>query len=526
MDFTSQGYHRVHVTHPVAAAPRGIIRPVCFMFSPDDISVKDKSSGADPKQRWLWLASNNYEAKVGNNQREIQEIHVVVYIDSNNVWRRLTVMFTKSERPEGSFEDDLMEDTGGHVMGRSDRIYNTVRRYLDTMRLCNDAIVTRLVLATRDDEKLWCDVSAGRTEIFPEVSSDRVRRLGCRLIPESSMQFLGFVDSDIHREELSERSEDAWSRIKQGEYYVMLQGVVYIKIDFKDRDSVRVFLNETERDQQAGTVVGLAINQGGTHIKGRLVNTDITMAHFSRMRKIVVPSTLSPAEQLQDRIQKRQAEEKSRRDEREQGPDSPDYGLHGNRRDPAQDYLAQSGARPASTPSKALARKPAPGNARQQQSQPYDSQQYRFFSPNEDGSRPPSSSSRGSPTRSLPDEPDWTPRSHSSSSAPLYSADPFDYQTHGPSAQYQHGRRNFSGPAGVSYSALRRVPVPASGAMTRVPTSEPTPMQRSASGLSNEVIEISSDDDSDEGVRVDSQGYSTGYGVVARGGGRVRPGRR
>ena len=319
MDFTSQGYHRVHVTHPVAAAPRGIIRPVCFMFSPDDISVKDKSSGADPKQRWLWLASNNYEAKVGNNQREIQEIHVVVYIDSNNVWRRLTVMFTKSERPEGSFEDDLMEDTGGHVMGRSDRIYNTVRRYLDTMRLCNDAIVTRLVLATRDDEKLWCDVSAGRTEIFPEVSSDRVRRLGCRLIPESSMQFLGFVDSDIHREELSERSEDAWSRIKQGEYYVMLQGVVYIKIDFKDRDSVRVFLNETERDQQAGTVVGLAINQGGTHIKGRLVNTDITMAHFSRMRKIVVPSTLSPAEQLQDRIQKRQAEEKSRRDEREQG---------------------------------------------------------------------------------------------------------------------------------------------------------------------------------------------------------------
>ena len=208
------------------------------------------------------------------------------------------------------------------------------------------------------------------------------------------------------------------------------------------------------------------------------------------------------------------------------GPDSPDYGLHGNRRDPAQDYLAQSGARPASTPSKALARKPAPGNARQQQSQPYDSQQYRFFSPNEDGSRPPSSSSRGSPTRSLPDEPDWTPRSHTSSSAPLYSADPFDYQTHGPSAQYQHGRRNFSGPAGVSYSALRRVPVPASGAMTRVPTSEPAPMQRSASGLSNEVIEISSDDDSDEGVRVDSQGYSTGYGVVARGGGRVRPGRR
>ncbi len=228
-------------------------------------------------------------------------------------------MFTKSERPDGSFEDDLMEDTGGHVMGRSDRIYNTIRRYLDTMRLCNDATVTRLVLATKDDEKLWCDVSEGPTEKFPEVLSDRVRQLGCRLIPESSMQFIGFVDSDINREELSERSEDAWVRTRQGEYYVLLQGVVYIKIDLKDRDSVRVFLNETERDQQAGMVEGLAINHGRTHVKGRLLNTDITMAHFSRRRKTVVPSTLSLAEQLQDRLQKRKEKEESLRDERAQG---------------------------------------------------------------------------------------------------------------------------------------------------------------------------------------------------------------
>lgn len=270
--------------------------------------------GADSNQRWLWLASNNYEITVENNERETQEMHVVMYIDSRNVWRRLTVIFIKSERPERSFEDDLMEETGGHVMGRSVYIYNTIRPQLDRMRLFDDTTVTHLVLTTKDDGKLWCDVSQGRTNNFPEVTSNRVRRLDCRLFPETQMQFIDFVDSDIMREELAPRSEDAWSRTKQGEYYVKFEGIVYVKIDLKDRDSVGGFLDETERDRQAGKIEGLVINRTGTHIKGRLLNTHITMSHFSRMRRIVVPSTLSLPEQLQQRIQKRKDAEKAMKD--------------------------------------------------------------------------------------------------------------------------------------------------------------------------------------------------------------------
>ena len=145
-----------------------------------------------------------------------------------------------------------------------------------------------------------------------------------------------------------------------------------------------------------------------------------------------------------------------------------------------------------------------------------------------------------SPTRSLPDDPNWVPgggglRSRSSSSAhlnarqppyPTSPGDPYAYQTYAPS----QARRNASGPAamGVSYPSARRMPPQRTSASgSRVPSDErlhfpSVPMSgRDAPSSSNqgrivhnEVIEISSDDDegededesddeSDEGVRVD-----------------------
>ncbi|KAI9663489.1 MAG: hypothetical protein M1831_002498 [Alyxoria varia] len=169
-----------------------------------------------------------------------------------------------------------------------------------------------------------------------------------------------------------------------------------------------------------------------------------------------------------------------------------------------------------------------------------------------------------SPTRSLPDDPNWVPgggglRSRSSSSAhlntrqppyPTTPGDPYAYQTYGPA----QSRRNVSGPAamGVSYSSVRRMPPQTSQTpadATRVPSDERlhyprVPVgSRDVTGASSsqgrlvhkEVIEISSDDDdegdvvnqeeesddeSDEGVRVDVIEEPRGGVAVGAAGGR------
>ncbi|KAB8337211.1 hypothetical protein FH972_021513 [Carpinus fangiana] len=175
----------------------------------------------------------------------------------------------------------------------------------------------------------------------------------------------------------------------------------------------------------------------------------------------------------------------------------------------------------------------ASGSSRPPASPPYPYDSPQMYRP----------SSRGSPARSersLPDDPDWSPRSRASSSTNLYSArdsrDPFAYQTGG-SREYA-GTRGFSGPAAVSYSSVRRVPPPlgSGGASTvRVPISELPgdggPRRVSASGLSKEVVDISSDEDDSEseeegGVHVAHSGAST---AVVRNTGRAqarRGGRR
>lgn len=105
------------------------------------------------------------------------------------------------------------------------------------------------------------------------------------------------------------------------------------------------------------------------------------------------------------------------------------------------------------------------------------------------------------------------------------------------------GRRNISDPRGaapaVTYANLRRAPgSTAAGSGVRVPMSsalvstvqESGLVRRTSSGLSQEVIEISSDDEeeddneSDEGVRVDIAPVEVT--TYAGRGGRARRGRR
>jgi len=104
----------------------------------------------------------------------------------------------------------------------------------------------------------------------------------------------------------------------------------------------------------------------------------------------------------------------------------------------------------------------------------------------------PRSSSRSS-QRSLPDDPDWVPMSRSRGATSSGLAAP------APESIIQ--RRNVSGPAGVSYAATQRRPsplpssAPLGGQVRQRGPGDDATRQRVASGLKQEIIEISSDDE-------------------------------
>jgi len=105
--------------------------------------------------------------------------------------------------------------------------------------------------------------------------------------------------------------------------------------------------------------------------------------------------------------------------------------------------------------------------------------------------------------RSLPDDPNWAPtsRTRDASSSSNFEYEHDEYYAEPP-------RRNVSGPAGMPYTAnMRRAsPLPNSAAVLRVPVGRVRGpvvpgyerQQRQASGLKQEVIEISSDDDEED----------------------------
>ncbi|KAF2237644.1 hypothetical protein EV356DRAFT_529969 [Viridothelium virens] len=176
--------------------------------------------------------------------------------------------------------------------------------------------------------------------------------------------------------------------------------------------------------------------------------------------------------------------------------------------------------------------------------------------------RPPSSSSRNSPTRSLPDDPNWAPRSRSTSTAnpsqEASAAYPGVYASHQqqqPPYPTSTGRRNVSGPAApeISYSTVpRRKPLSAAGTGAGRQPLQPPPLSHASHsdpsgirrvpggvpvGIEVEVEESSSEEgesseeseEEGQGVQVESQRYagsagvraSYGYGYAsgARGGG-------
>ena len=135
-----------------------------------------------------------------------------------------------------------------------------------------------------------------------------------------------------------------------------------------------------------------------------------------------------------------------------------------------------------------------------------------------------------SPTRSLPDDPDWTPRSRSSSSAQAYQYGASDRGADTlPFMAGSDGRRIVSEPMptnqSVAYSSVRRNP-PRQAQMGVI------------GGRPREIIDVSDDEDelvadgdSDDGVRIDvvpegHGNYSVQQGASASGGGpRARKGK-
>ncbi|KAI9705749.1 MAG: hypothetical protein M1820_004997 [Bogoriella megaspora] len=165
--------------------------------------------------------------------------------------------------------------------------------------------------------------------------------------------------------------------------------------------------------------------------------------------------------------------------------------------------------------------------------------------------RPPSSSSRNSPTRSLPDDPNWAPRSRSTSNVNLQEnhPPPPSAYTGYPQPPYPSTRRNVS-TQDISYASVRRKPVSSSSLNASRPLpahmshSDPSAGARRGPGGVPVGVEIeveesseqSSEDESEDdgrgqGVQVGAQtqggvrgGAYAGYGYAggARGGGGVQ----
>jgi PRA1 family protein 1 len=123
-----------------------------------------------------------------------------------------------------------------------------------------------------------------------------------------------------------------------------------------------------------------------------------------------------------------------------------------------------------------------------------------------DNTRPTSSSSTSS-RRPLPDEEGWMPgySRRSSTSSQSYPVDPFEYQISSEQPppipqqymQPQTGRRNFSGPAEVAYSSLRRNP-PMSSSAYPGPSRASDPMTRRRSSRRGEEARGESSSEEDE----------------------------
>ena len=172
-----------------------------------------------------------------------------------------------------------------------------------------------------------------------------------------------------------------------------------------------------------------------------------------------------------------------------------------------QGESSRSGSRSASSYSLAQASPPLPRAHKQRYSLGPDP-------------APPSPAPRSPQSlRRLPDDPNWIPRTRSSSSVSRQPYSPNQYQSHSPPLpqiphQYSQGRRAVSSPQpDVQYPHIRGEP--------QVRSSGPSSLRREHSRQStperSESEEGSaSEDDEGEGVQVDVIPYSQGYGISVR----------
>ena len=172
-----------------------------------------------------------------------------------------------------------------------------------------------------------------------------------------------------------------------------------------------------------------------------------------------------------------------------------------------------------STSSHSLAQVMPSPSRNQQQRHPSGSEQHKPRS----APRSPAMSSR-----SLPDDPNWIPRTRSSSTASTqpYPQDPYQYQAYSPAlphvpSRYSQGRRIVSSPQpDLQYPSVR-------GELS-TQSSDPSFLRREHSGQATPGISDSDDhlgsddDDEDDGVQVNVAAYDQGYGINVRGENYVR----
>ena len=133
---------------------------------------------------------------------------------------------------------------------------------------------------------------------------------------------------------------------------------------------------------------------------------------------------------------------------------------------------------------------------------------------------PPSPTGRVSPMpRRLPDDPNWNPRSRSTSSSQPHQLDPYQYQAYSPPLpqmpnQYLQGRRIVSGPPDVQYPNDRRSTLAQS---SHAALSEPSHSQRRhpRNTYSEDTLSDgdTDEDDDDYGVQVNVVSHNHGYEV-------------
>ena len=124
-------------------------------------------------------------------------------------------------------------------------------------------------------------------------------------------------------------------------------------------------------------------------------------------------------------------------------------------------------------------------------------------------------------SRSLPDDPNWTPRSRSSSSATTqaYPADGYSYQLYSPPipqmpAHYSQGRRIVSNPQpDVHYPRIRGEPRAHPSESSSQRGGQPN---RVTPNVTDSEDDTDSDDDGDDGVQVNVASYGSGYSVSDR----------